>query len=194
MASLSQSIKPEAYSPPTREQIERARMMYVEGFTVSRILAHCDMSLGTLYYWLDGGPCAVPATGKPTAGGATKGPALPPIPRRKVIVGKRRRALKADPVSLHARLLRTCERQARDTEERLKRLDGPPDERDIRMLALLVRSLRDLTRLHAERAADDAPGTDDDVPGDVDALRAELSRRLDAMAQSDAGEGTARAG
>jgi len=180
MVPLSDSIKPCAYRPPSEEKIARARMMYVEGFTVSRILAYCDMSLGTLYYWLDGGPREA------------NGRALPPIPRRRQVLGKRRRTLKADPVSLAARLWRTCERQARDTENRLKSLDGPPDERDIRMLALLVRSLRDLMRLEIARGST-REEADEDALEDVDALRAELSRRLEAMRLSALGrreEGT----
>ena len=53
---LSDHIKPDAHRPRTREEIERGRTMYAEGFTVSRILAATNMSLGTLYYWLDGEP------------------------------------------------------------------------------------------------------------------------------------------
>ena len=59
---LSDHIKPDAHRPPTREEIERGRAMYVENFTTSRICAATGMSLGTLYYWLDGGP-----QGHPTA-------------------------------------------------------------------------------------------------------------------------------
>ena len=54
--TLSTNIRPEPYRPPTMDEIRRAREMYTEGFTVSRVLAATDMSLGTLYYWLDGGP------------------------------------------------------------------------------------------------------------------------------------------
>ena len=62
-----------AYSPPTDEQIARSRQMYVEKHPVSRILAACEMSFGTFYYWLDGGPREA------------DGPRLPPIPRRRVV-------------------------------------------------------------------------------------------------------------
>jgi hypothetical protein len=127
-------ILPEPYRPPTREHIERARTMYGEGFTVARILAACDMSLGTLYYWLSGGPRE--------AGG----PLYPPLPRRRQVVGKRRAPLAADGVSLMRRLMRTAERQVRDIEERLARPSAatPERERDVRMLSMLVRTLRDL--------------------------------------------------
>ncbi len=90
-------ILPEPYRPPTREQIERARAMYLEKFTVSRILGQCDMSLGTFYHWLDGGP-------------AENGvPLYPPIPRRRVVVGRRQAPLCVDRVSLTSRLWRTAE-------------------------------------------------------------------------------------
>ncbi|HVY00877.1 MAG TPA: hypothetical protein VHA55_13910 [Pseudorhodoplanes sp.] len=170
MVPLSDSVKPDAYRPPTREQIVRARAMYAQGFAVSRILAHCDMSLGTLYYWLDGGPREA------------NGPVFPPIPRRREVVGKRRSPLKGDAASLAARLWRTCERQARDTENRLKALNGPPDERDIRMLATLVRAVRDLSRLENGQAPRGERATfSDEAEEDPEALRAELLRKIDAL-------------
>ena len=128
------SIRPSPYRPPTRGQIERARTMYAEGFTVSRILAACDMALGTLYYWLDGGPRE------------EERPLYPALPRRREVVGKRRAPLSANRASLTDRLWRTTERQARDIEERLSRpgAPSPERERDVRMLATLVRTLREL--------------------------------------------------
>lgn len=170
---LSDHIKPEASRPPTWEEILRARAMYVEGFTVSRILAATNMSLGTLYYWLDGGPLEA------------DGPRLPPIPRRRKVVGKRRRPLAADRVSLAARLWRTAERQARDIEERLARPDQPPPERerDARMLAVLVRALRDLSAFDAGQPGDPAREAvpDEHAAQDADAIRAELLRRIHNM-------------
>jgi hypothetical protein len=141
---LSDHIKPSPYSPPTREQIERARTMYGEGFTVSRILAATDMALGTLYYWLGGGPRE------------EGGPLYPPIARRRQVVGRRRRPLDADRVSLAARLWRTAERQTRDIEERLARpgAASPERERDVRMLGSLVRTLRDLSGFDSGAAPD----------------------------------------
>jgi len=138
------SILAEPYRPPTREQIERARSMYTQGFTVSRILAACGMAYGTLYYWLDGGPRE------------ESGPLYPPIARRRQVVGKRRRPLDADRVSLAARLWRTAERQTRDIEERLSRPGraSAERERDIRMLGTLVRTLRDLSGFDSGVAPD----------------------------------------
>lgn len=146
------SIKPSPYRPPSREQIERARAMYAEGFTVSRILAACDMSLGTLYYWLGGGP-------RDEQGA----PLLPPLARRRVVVGKRRKPFAASRVSLLARLYRTAERQVFEIEQRLA-VPGaatPERERDVRMLASLTRTLRDLSGFSAgEPAPESAAGED----------------------------------
>ena len=173
--SHSRDIKPDPYRAPTREEIARARDMYAQGFTVSRILAATDMSLGTLYYWLDGG---VQEEGVAS---------LPPIPRRKLVVGKRRRALKTDSISLTARLWRTAERQVRDVEERLAlpQRSGPERERDVRMLSVLTRTLRDLTtidRLQPPGDLTEAKPVDDDLPPeDQDEFRIELTRRIHAI-------------
>lgn len=150
--ALSPNIKPSPYRPPSRAQIERARAMYAEGFTVARVLAGCDMSLGTLYYWLDGGP-------RDEQGA----PLLPPLARRRVVVGKRRKPLAASRVSLLARLYRTAERQAFDIEQRLA-VPGaatPARERDVRMLASLTRTLRDLSGLGDGASAGEAAADPD---------------------------------
>jgi hypothetical protein len=187
---LSSHIRPEPNPPLTRERAIRAREMYAEGFTVSRILAHCQMSLGTLYACLDGAPFGA------------EGERMEPVPRRRAVTGKRRRALKADDVSLVNRLLRTAERQVRDIETRLAARDQPPveRERDVRMLTNLTRALRGLHALSRE-----APGKGgrtaagdcnyDEIPEDIDALRQELTGRLEAMAagaRNDPDAGTDR--
>jgi hypothetical protein len=168
------SIKPSPYRPPSRAQIERARAMYAEGFTVSRVLAACDMSPGTLYYWLDGGP-------RDEQGA----PLLPPLARRRVVVGKRRKPLAASRVSLLARLYRTAERQAFDIEQRLA-VPGeatPERERDVRMLASLTRTLRDLSGLGDGEPAGEAAADPDALAAarrqmDNDALLREADERM----------------
>lgn len=64
-----ESIRPDPLRPPTMDGITRARDMYREGFTVARCLAAGNMSYGTLYYWLDGGPTVAqaPARRRPRA-------------------------------------------------------------------------------------------------------------------------------
>lgn len=170
---LSSHIRPDPYCAPSEEKIALARAMYPDGFTVSRILAATGMSLGTLYYWLDGGP--LDENGKPR---------LPPIPRRRrAVLGKRRRPLRTDHVSLASRLFSTAERQARDIEARLARPgEGPARERDVRMLSVLVRTLRDLSAFHAGAGlAAAARPEEGPPPGDVEEMRRRLARRLDEL-------------
>jgi hypothetical protein len=162
------------------EQVHRARDMYVQKFTVSRILAACDMSLGTFYYWLDGGPVSGPAPEPSAEGNAHGARLLPPIPRRRQIVGQRRKPLAGNYVSLVARLYRTAERQACDIEQRLARPSAasPERERDVRMLASLVQSVRTLATMAPEGAAAPQEVDDDPVPKDIDAFRYALARRI----------------
>jgi hypothetical protein len=168
------SILPDPLRAPTMDEIERARSMYAEKFTVARCLAAGNMSHGTLYYWLDGGPRD------------DKGVALlPPIARRRQIAGKRRKPLAGSSVSLLARLTRTAERQALDIEQRLSRpaASGPERERDVRILAMLTRTLRDVVAMApdglAQRDAQDAEH--DPVPDNIDEFRYELARRINAF-------------
>jgi hypothetical protein len=141
--------------------------MYAEGFTVARILAHCEMSLGTLYQCLDGNPFA------------DQGEPMPALPRRRQVLKKRHRALKTDSVSLANRLLRTAERQVREIETRLSQREQVPveRERDVRMLMNLTRALRDLRAMRkAEPAEPERP-----PQRSVEELRASLARKLEAL-------------
>ncbi len=164
---LSSHITPEPNAPLDRARVMRAREMYAEGFTVSRILAHCQMSLGTLYACLDGVPFG--------AGGER----MDAIPRRRQVTGRRRRALETDDVSLVNRMLRTAERQVRDIETRLAARDHAPveRERDVRMLASLTRTLRDLQTLRKRGdAAQPEPSE-----RSIEELRASVARKLAAI-------------
>jgi len=157
--------------PLSPEAGVQMRQRYLEGAPVSRILAEFGVSLGTLYFWVDGGP-------------ADAGPRLPPLPRRRVVMGQRRRPLKTSRVSLVARLWRTAERQVRDIEQRLARnqQEPPERERDARMLAILVKTLRELSSLETlEPATPETLGEDDDMPRDIDEFRRELTRKVEAL-------------
>jgi hypothetical protein len=174
---ITDHITPEPNPPLTRERVIRMRELYAEGFTVARILAACQTSLGTLYDCLDGVPFGL------------DGEQWPAMPRRRQVLNKRRRALKGDAVSLVNRLTRTAERQVRDIELALAARELPPPERErnVRMLAQLTRALRDLQVLHKAvppqpRAFDHGFENEDELPEDVDALRQELNRKLEAMA------------
>ena len=139
---LSSHIRPEPNPPLDRARVIRAREMYAEGFTVSRILAHCQMSLGTLYACLDG----VPFGAGRRAHGA--GSATASGHRQAAARAQGRRCLAGQP------LLRTAERQVRDIETRLSARDAAPveRERDVRMLMSLTRALRDLAALRKQSA------------------------------------------
>jgi AcrR family transcriptional regulator len=158
-------------------EIAQARQMYLDGVTVSQICKACEMSIGALYYWLDGGP----TTGEHH---------LVPLPRRNVGRPPARRRLSGDRVALVSRLWRTAEAQVREIEERLALNRQQPDERerDARTLAVLVKTLRELSALDdakdaAKRGTAPQANTDDDDAGprDIDEFRRELARRMDAI-------------
>ena len=116
----------------------------------------------------------------------------PALPRRRIVLGRKRRALMGNRVSLIARLWRTAERQVRDIEDRIARRQQAPDERerDARVLAVLVKTLRELSALdeaHAETATTDMNSDDDDGPRDIDEFRRELARQMDAFVESRTG-------
>jgi hypothetical protein len=178
---LSSHIRPEPNPPLDRARVIRAREMYAEGFTVSRILAHCQMSYGTLYACLDGVPFG------------QDGERMAPVPRRRDVTGKRRRALKADDASLVNRITRAAERQVRDIETQLSARDQSPVERErcVRMLTSLTRALRDLQTLRKQSAAPRGSTFVDDededmLPADIDAIRRDLERKMEAMAAGGA--------
>lgn len=159
------------------ETIARAREMYADpAVPLSRILAETGMSKSNLYYALDG------------AGGLFSA-----LPRRFRSAGGRRRALSGDRVSVVKRLWRTAERQVRDIEDRILRNQQEPDERerDARTMAMLVKTLRELSTLDVSKGgnATDKDTTDDEGPRDIDEFRRELARRMDAFVASRSGGG-----
>ncbi len=164
---------------PSPETVALARQMYIDGASVSEILAATQLSLGALYYWLDGGP---------------DDPALrlTPIPRRRDIKGQRRRLTEAARASLVTRLWQSAERQVRDIEGRLKQaaIEPAERERDARLLAVLVKTLRELNAIDdSKRGKGAADHQDDEPPRDLDEFRRELARRMDAFVDSRTGTG-----
>jgi hypothetical protein len=153
------------------ETIAQARQMYADGVPVREICAQLGISPGALSFWVDGGPASGPLH-------------LEPLPRRRGGTApiRRRRRLKGDRVALVARLWRTAEAQVRDIEDRLLRDAQPPDERerDARTLAVLVKTLRELSALDEAGAPPEAED-DDDGPRDIDEFRRDLARRMDAF-------------
>lgn len=159
----------------TPEQVARARQMYLDGVTVAEICKVCRLSNDRLYYWLRGGP--------PEGEGH-----LPPLPLRLLASGgkSRRRRLNGDRAEIVGRIWRTAEAQVREIEERLARHARQPDDRarDVRTLAVLVKTMRELAAFDAIRdgAAPPANTEDDDAgPRDLDEFRRELARRMEAI-------------
>lgn len=159
--------------PVTPETVELARQRYAEDASIKDILRETGLGAGTLYRCLDGCP-------------DKKGePRLAPLPRRRDVKGKRRRALAGNRSSLVARLWRTAERQVRDVEERLRRAEVAPGERerDARLMAILVKTVRELAVIDEMRAQPGADaergGEDEDIS--LDDYRRELAERIDAI-------------
>ena len=86
----------------TMETIERARDMYREGARVRDICAATGMSVGTLYYHLDGN--------------SLPGPMPPRLPRRRDVEGNLGPTPTRGRQKLAARLFKAAERQARKIE------------------------------------------------------------------------------
>ena len=118
--------------------------------------------------------------------------------RRPAAKGKRRSPLPARRDALVARLWRTAECQVRRIESRLACDTQEPAERerDARVLAIMVKTLRELAAFDAaaresgrmqQTAADD----DDAVPRNLDDLRRELARRIERLCADEQDPGLA---
>ncbi|MCZ8182092.1 MAG: hypothetical protein O9322_03910 [Beijerinckiaceae bacterium] len=103
---------------------------------------------------------------------------MPPNPAR-----PRRRARRP----LIHRLWSAAEKQVAEIEARLSSLSGDPAllERDAKILAVIARTLRDLVALEAETRPQNAAPEREDHAGNafrsLEAFRAELAQRLDAL-------------
>ncbi len=168
-----------------------ARRLYLEGASMAEIRRQTGLSNAGVYYWID----------------RERGPdgtfLFNPVPRRTAhpVGGQPAKAraekpsCKPDRRGLLKRLWRAAERQIDEIEGRLARAADPSDtprpepEKDARALAVLARTLRELTALEAEarkrRKAKDQDGT----VRDLDTFRRELSRRLDRLREGGDGTG-----
>jgi hypothetical protein len=166
----------------SRETIDGIRQRYAEGVPISAIRAEFEVSEGATYYWVKGGPAKglnrLPPL--PLRGRGGEGEGSRPGPR-----GVRRATID--------RLWRTAARQVQDIELRLSAEGQEPSERerDARLMAVMVKTLRELAafdRADLEKSrksnTKDAPRDHDDaVPADIDELRRELARRVDLIRQ-----------
>ena len=110
---------------------------------------------------------------------------------RKAATSSKRRATRAAPktsvsrLALVKRMWRAADAQVREIENRL--LSEAPEpierERDARVLAVLAKTLRELSALEEIKRNKQtvAPADDDTVPRDMDELRRSLSRKLEAL-------------
>ncbi len=156
--------------PLSDETIRRVRQMYADGVTVVAILTATGVTRAELNRCVDGkeGTGYAPMTRRSARFGQPAGP----TPR-----------VSGDRVALVKRIWRTAEAQVREIEARLSIDDAEPDdrERDARLLATLVKTLRELSTLD-ERQAPPAPTTtaaDDDDIKDINEFRRDLARRMD---------------
>jgi hypothetical protein len=163
---------------PTPEQVALARRLYVEGAPVSAIAAAIGASsVGIVYRCLDGA----------FADGTGVDPA--PIPRRRP--GVRLLGRSGSRAALVARLWRAAEQQVDEIERRLQAagLELTEREGNARTLAVVVKTLRELAAFDEANAAKTRETTHDDddaVPIDLDELRRELARRIEAITGSRA--------
>jgi hypothetical protein len=163
---------------PPPDMIALVRQRYAQGDKVRDILADTKMNASVFYFWIDGGP------------DDGTGPRLPPIPRRNERGGKRARKRGASRLSLVKRLWRTAEWQVRDIEDRLRLNQQQPDERerDARLLAVMVKTIRELRAMHD---ADEEASPENDGPDNLDDYRRELARKIDGIIAAR-GENSAR--
>jgi len=163
---------------------ERARQMYADGATIAVIKAETGLTHHRLYHWLDGAP--------QKAGGSL----LPPLPKRRIV--KRTRISAGDRLSVVARIMRSAERQVAEIDRRIG-TENDQGEKDARALALLARTIRELTAVDAMNRELEQPtmggathdDDDDRPPEDIDEFRNELARRIDALVASRSDGGAA---
>jgi hypothetical protein len=173
-------------SAPTPDVVALARRLYQEKEPVTAILQQCGISLWVLYRCLDGSH----------ADGSGVKPA--PIPQRRA--GVRMRQRMGSRAALIARMWRTAERQVEEIEDRLKAagLDLPERESNARTLAIVAKTLRELSAVDEARQARIRKGTqhhdDDAPPRDIDELRRKLAEKLEAFVAQNADEVSGDAG
>jgi hypothetical protein len=155
------------------EMVALARRLYADGATLDSILRRTGIKkLATLYRCVDG---------QLDDGSGTR---PEPLLRRRPGV-TRARPRRGTRVALITRLWRTAESQVSDIEARLAKDNPNRSERegDVRMLAVLMRTLRDLRAFdEAERArAEKTPSQehDEQPPQTIEELRASLQRKLE---------------
>jgi hypothetical protein len=164
-------------NPPPPETVALVRRLYAEGWTNKAIMAATGItSVWQLYRCLDG---LYPD-------GSEMPLPLPKVPRRRKMLGRQ-----ANRKMLIERLWRSAERQVEQIEKRMGKPDTGAEEleRDARSAAIVVRMLRELSSLDAakrDKAKQQNQPDDASVPRNLDDLRRELARKIEAIVQDDA--------
>lgn len=164
-----------------------ARRLYLEGLPLAEIARRTGLAPGSVYYWID----------REVAPDGTV--AVKPVCRRLTLAPGARAATPARG-HLLARLWRAAERQLDEIEERLLRAALPAEadaaapprpaadaEKDARALAVLARTLRELSALEADAKKTREAQAEHDTVRDLDAFRRELARRLDRLREGGTG-------
>ena len=159
-----------------REKILCAREAYRAGKPVDEICIEHGFTRGTLYYWLHGGP------------GEDNDKRLPPIPLRYVHRAARATPRKSRRKQIVDRVWRTAGKQLREIEQRMALAGRHPDarERDARLLAVVVKTLRELSAFDAAASAprenaNNVSDTDEPNFDNIDEFRLALARRLEGI-------------
>ncbi len=175
--------------PQGADFIRRVRQAYADGKPTKQICAENALSTRRMYRYIDGGR-------------ETEALGLAPLPRRLTgvvmargpngaVKRRRRHHFKGGRVALVKRIWRTAAAQVHDIETRILDATQKPDERerDARALAIMVKTLRELTLLDARRHPGKAELTpaDDKDPADIDEFRNELARRIYAFVEQQSG-------
>jgi hypothetical protein len=176
----------------TDDAIAAIRQRSREGVSDARIAAEFKISRSTVAYWRNRAPEPEPRYWTPRSQPGQ-------IRRSRKSMSRKAR------MALVNRLWRAAEGQVREIEDRLfaREHDGAEAgdtsarERDARMLAVLVKTLRELAALdqandpaansNAAGAAQAEPEDDDPVPRDIDEFRRELARRIQTFVGNEHG-------
>jgi hypothetical protein len=154
------------------EAITAIRQQYADGVVLREIVKEHDVTKETVCYFVDGGA-------------RSPEPQFPPLPRR--VTKPRAKSIEDSGPARRLfvkRLWRTAAAQVQDIQNRLDSLGHKSFDSDVRALAVLVKTLRELaafdeTHLAAKTRTD---SDDDDYgPRDINDFRRELARKMDAL-------------
>jgi hypothetical protein len=162
-----------AYAPAS-DAVALVRRRYAEGAAVNAIVAESGIKNLNIIYRCLAGLYPDGSGSKPA-----------PIPQRRP--GVRMRHRMGSRAALVSRMWRTAERQVEEIEDRLSAagLEVAERESNARTLAIVAKTMRELTAFdESQKPQGKETAKDDDdnaVPRNVDDLRRELARKLEAF-------------